>query len=1113
MQNKRPPGAPTAAPSAPGTFSAQDTPVTPAPATAVPPEVPSPGGRTKRVRNRLVIGVAVVGLIVTGAGVPGLLDSTRELRDAQNLVTLAELNRQAVTLAHSLSDERDEVTAYIAAGRDEQSGDRAERRKVTAARSARVDRQIEEIRGSIPDERDALRRDLATVPSVRRAALTGKGTALEAHRAYTTVIGNLHALAAELAERTPPRAADGTRAPAELSLAVEQASATRGLLLAALAVPGAEPEYETDYFGRRTLKESDEQKAAAEISDALSALAQQARVREEAALADFDQAARKSDRDSLLATVTGAEVKAAEGYLARLTDEPGLSAEDRGTDARRLEAALTARIEQMRGVESALAAQRITALEELRDDDVTELELRIALLGGLLLLAVAVLAALLRTITRPLSVLRRGAARIAAAPEAEDPVGFTGRNDEFAQAVRSLNTLHGKVRGLDERARVLESARAGLAGDRDTLATELAAERADAHRRVEELTAEVERLRHTVDHTFVNLSLRNLGLVDRQLSVIEKLEEREQDPERLATLFKLDHMATVMRRHSENLLVLAGAEHSHGHPNAVPLVDVLRAAVSEIERYERVVIQSLPPHAQVAGFAADDLSHLLAELLENATSFSPPETKVELSGWLLENGEVMLSVRDNGIGMAAGRIAELNGKLEDPAAFEESGQPVPAGKNKKGAKGGGKNGASGRTHRTGKGGRSAEPEGLGLRVTALLAARHGVRVQLRDQQQGGVTAVVVLPVGLLPRGAGADRRDPLTDSGSMPAVRLPGSVAEANSNALPTGPRQAPDRARGIAAASGDSGPADTGRDLATGLVPPVDNVPVDLPVGGPVGGGPAELPVGPTTSGTGTGPGLTADAAPDPDPAEPPYDTYDTYDDTPGTLYGNSRYDDDPYGPTVSGIGTGVGDDLTDTDPPPGAFVPMTDPLVEAAEAAVRAAEPDVHTRTADGDPAVTGLDQATFEMRLPDPGDLAADPFGAGEPAGNARAGEPARPAAPEHPDDERGFAAPVTPADSAGDEGPAAPAEPSAPTGPGEPGGYRLTDKGLPKRTPRVVRPATDPGERRSGGVDAAALRRRLGGFQKAAEDGRREARDEIARTAAEEEAGDTVEEARS
>ncbi|MFE0426295.1 histidine kinase, partial [Streptomyces sp. NPDC058953] len=101
-----------------------------------------------------------------------------------------------------------------------------------------------------------------------------------------------------------------------------------------------------------------------------------------------------------------------------------------------------------------------------------------------------------------------------------------------------------------------------------------------------------------------------------------------------------------------------------------------------------------------------------------------------------------------------------------------------------------------------------------------------------------------------------------------------------------------------------------------------------------------------------------------------------------------------------------------------------------------------------------------------------------------------------------------------DVPGAEAPADPAGESAGAdGPGEPGRYRLTDKGLPKRTPRVVRPATDPGERRSGGIDAADLRRRLGGFQKAAEDGRRVARDEITRTAAEEEAGDTVEEARS
>lgn len=466
--------------------------------------------------------------------------------------------------------------------------------------------------------------------------------------------------------------------------------------------------------------EGEDDDAADPARNALSAAAQQSRMRELAALADFDRAADKDARDSLAATVTGAEVKTAEIYLARLTDQPELSKADRKSNREKLETSLTARIEQMRGVESTLAAERIERFEQLRDDDVTALEIRVALLGGLVIVAIGVCAAVARTLTRPLAVLRIGAARIAAAPEVEEPVRFTGRNDEFAQVVRSLNTLHGRVRDLGVRAERLDSDRGDLAGARDTLAAELATGRAELKEQTDLLTAELERLRHTVQHTFVNLSLRTLGLVERQLGVIEKLEEREQDPERLATLFKLDHMATVMRRHSENLLVLAGAEHSHGHPGPVPLVDVLRAAVSEIERYERVVIQSLPPHAQVAGFAADDLSHLVAELLENATSFSPPDAQVELSGWLLESGEVMLSVQDSGIGMTAGRIAELNARLEDPQAYQT---------------------------RTGRDG-----EGLGLRVAALLAARHGVRVQLREQKGGGIAAVVVIAQALLPTG-------------------------------------------------------------------------------------------------------------------------------------------------------------------------------------------------------------------------------------------------------------------------------------------------------------------------------------------------------------------------
>ncbi|MEU0393110.1 nitrate- and nitrite sensing domain-containing protein [Streptomyces sp. NPDC006208] len=1018
MQKKRPRGKDGIRTETPGGVR------TTAPATVVDPnqgpaqaaragsDVQTPGGRPVRVRSRLVAGVAAVSLVVVAAGTPGILATSAELTESQRLVTLAALDRQAVTLAHSLSDERDEVTAYIAAGRAAQRGDKKDQRRISDSLSARVDRQIDEIRTAVPEDHAELRHHLAGIPSVRRTALTGKGTAMEAHRAYGDVIAALHALAEELAEKTPPRAAGATRAPADLGLAVERASATRGLLLAALSVPKPESVTTIDPItGLPVESEGEDSGADARTRGALTAAAQQARVRELAALADFDQAADKTARDKLAATVTGPEVRTAEGYLARLTDQPELSDSERDTDPEKLVAALTARIEQMRGAETALAADRVERFEQLRDDDVTALELRIALLGGLVIVAIGVSAAVARTLTRPLAVLRIGAARVAAAPEAEDPVRFTGRNDEFAQVVRSLNTLHGKLRDLGARAERLDSDRADLAGARDALAADVGAARAELQEHTGELTAELERLRHTVHHTFVNLSLRTLGLVERQLGIIEKLEAREQDPERLATLFKLDHMATVMRRHSENLLVLAGAEHGQGHVGPVPLVDVLRAAVSEIERYERVVIQSLPPHAQIAGYAADDLSHLVAELLENAASFSPPDAQVELSGWLLESGEVMLSVEDAGIGMTAGRIAEINERLQNPKAYES---------------------------------RAAhEGEGLGLRVAGLLAARHGVRIQLREHKQGGITAVVVIGQALLPSGPPATAAQSEQGAGTAPVLNLPGAVAEANSNALP-GPRR-PD-------------PASADCDV--------------------VAAGAAEPEPAATDEDEDAEPG--ADAVPDPAPAaEAERDVDEAPEAELAPAAGPVAAEDPFVAAAERAIRAAEAERDVDEAPeaelaPAAGPVAAEDPFVAAAERAIRAAEAERDTpeRTPDAASHTAGIDQETFSMRLPQQREQTPEP----EPQSEA-------------PD----ASAPV---------------------------GDRVTDKGLPKRTPKPVQPAAGPGER-TGSTDAQDLRRRLGGFHQGAKDGRRDVEAELARNGAETqnqqeseaESGDNVEEARS
>lgn len=984
------------------------------------------GGKRKvRVRSRLVAGVAVVGITVVAAGAPAALGASTDLNESQNLVTLAELDQQAITLAHSLADERDAITAYIASGRktygDSEGDGGGDAKPGADSLSARVDQQIDEIREAAPT---ALRRDLSTVPSLRRDAVSGKGSALAAHQAYSEVIAKLHDLAAELAETAPPRAAAATRAPLALSTAVEQASATRGLLLAALAVPSPEPVQSYDPYTGLPVENTDDEKTADDRArDELSAAAQQARVRELAALADFDQAAGASARDKLSSTVTGPEVNSAEKYLAALTDSPELSDSERETSSKKLSAALSARIDRMRGVESALGTAQVQRLKELRDDDVTALELSIALLGGCFLIAVGVSTAVARTLTQPLAVLRIGSGRLAAEPETAEAIAYRGRNDEFAQVVRSINALH-------ERLLALHGEFAGQAGGPRTDHAELLAgrealtlQRAELQVQVAELTAELQRLRNTVHHTFVNLSLRSLGLVERQLGVIENLEEREQDPERLATLFKLDHLATVMRRHGENMLVLAGADHGQGHPGPIPLVDVARAAVSEIERYERVTIQSLPPHAQVAGFAADDLSHLVAELLENATAFSPPDSRVELSGWLLETGEVMLSVQDEGIGMSAARMEEINLRLADPASFRV-GEP-------------GDDGA-----------------GLGLQVSSLLAARHGVQVRLQAQKTGGgVTAVVVLPQALLPKAPPAASPPPVNVAGGTPTLNLPGSVAEANSNTLQGRSLVLPADDPLIAAA--EQTVRDAGPEAAPAAVPAAQEGPADVPGAheGPAAAeSPAEttmqfrLPTAPETgprAGRETAPEApretvrAAAPVPAPEAAGNPYaigpDRHERAADTAGT-HGPAAHD--PYG----------------------APAPQPFPLPGNAGQAYSQAQP------------------------VPEP-----DTLPSGETAGSERTESVPAPRQPE-----------------------------------------RITDKGLPKRTPKVVKPAEASSGERTGSLDKEALRRRLGGFQRGAREGRRDVEAEIADGVEPEtpaartdlagrpdgqETGDTVEEARS
>ncbi|MGR3934753.1 nitrate- and nitrite sensing domain-containing protein [Streptomyces sp. BRA346] len=957
--------------------SAEGTP----PAAGPVPEAPEPQpprGRTARVRNRLTASVALVSVAVLAAGAPAVLGALDDATEAQELVDLAETNRGTVALAHSLADERDAMTAFVAAGRTTSAGG-----GVSEDQRARVDRQVEEVRGRVPAALGAL---LDTLPEIRQQALTGKGSSLDVFDAYTEAVQALNRVADALARKLPADADTGPApALAPLGRAVEQASATRGLLLAALA----------DHGGRNRL----------------TAAAQRTEVREQSALADFQQLAPDSARDAYGRTVNGTEVTTAERYLARLTDQPRLSGQDLFVDKSRLETALTARIDRMRGAESALASAEVTRLGQLRDDDVTALEVSIALAGACLLLALGTSIHSARSMTRPLAALRLGARRVAADPAAEEPIAFKGRDDEFADAVRAVNELHQAALRHHERLTRLDGDRTRLIGERQRLADEADGLRAER----DAVATRLEGLRARVHSSFVNLALRSLGLIERQLAIIESMEEQEQDPDRLETLFQLDHLATGMRRYGENLLIVAGSEHQANHPGPVPLLDVLRASISEVERYDRVHLQSLPPHAQVAGFAADSISHLIAELLENATAFSPPDVPVQVSGWLLESGEVMLSVQDEGIGMTPERLAELNERLADKVPEYCQG-PQPD-----------------------------DPLGLGLYVVTRLAARHGVRVSLREQQPGGIAAVVVLPTRILPAGppgAGLPPAPPAatTGTGLTAFPGFPGAAAEANGNTLPSQDRPGapvPAAASGSAAAGADE-PGDAAAD-----------VPGDT----------ATMPLG--------GTGVPGQRRPEPTPEEPPA-AQDAGPEpvswaAPGEAWAGAA-DEDPYRmeptPPRGHPAPGTGEELpvlpkrTPKAQTPGA----TDPAAPA-EPTVPAAERTMELTVPGGEPP--------FDSRAVRP--AGADAWGPAEPSGAADPADPVDPYA----------------------IGPDQHSRAPEPTGE-----LRRTDKGLPKRTPRnVARRDPDPQER-TGSVNAEELRRRLGGFQRGARDGRRDAEAEIA-----------------
>ncbi|MFI6319629.1 nitrate- and nitrite sensing domain-containing protein [Nonomuraea sp. NPDC050556] len=372
-------------------------------------------------------------------------------------------------------------------------------------------------------------------------------------------------------------------------------------------------------------------------------------------------------------------------------------------------------VDLMRKVEDEVSAAVLKRTGDLRDAEV-----RAAIVAGVTILALLLLVllftvAVARSMVTPLRRLRTEALDIAGSrlPDVVRKLRVSG--DATAPDIQPI-----AVQGKDEIGEVAQ------AFD-------------EVHRQAVRLAGEEAELRSNISSMFVNLSRRTQTLVERQISLIDGLEKGEQDGGRLSDLFKLDHLATRMRRNSENLLVLAGHEPTRRRSQPAKLVDVVRAALSEVEEYERVQVK-VHRATSVVGSAANDLVHLVAELVENAIQFSPKNSQVTVSSSVIEGGGALLSVSDSGISMTEEELGEANRRLAEPPVVDVS-----------------------------------VSRRMGLFVVGRLALRHGIRVQLRRGDGAGLIAMVLLPPALLPDGTQPQpvAQRPAFGGGTAPAFGAP----------------------------------------------------------------------------------------------------------------------------------------------------------------------------------------------------------------------------------------------------------------------------------------------------------------------------------------------------
>ncbi len=845
--------------------------------------------RNARIRSKLalilvvpvaaVIALATVRLITVGEGA----------YDATRAKALTELSVDISALTQDLHTERMAAAVYISStGEAEAAADaynlrvRSTDERVQAYREERE--LFDELPTAVSDRVAAIDGHLETLDAIRQQVLDRAQMAVaESALRYGVILTDLVAYGDGLAQLPgDERLAEARRAVAAFARAKTAVAEQESVAYTALSAGGFDEEQHSSFVATLTSQQE--------------------------ALLAFALAAEPWQRSFVENTISGDAVTLSDTVAVDIGRSVGQQSLVSAAEA---SAAIGAVHDLMRWTEARLQAELLADTEQDRADVLRQAVIESLLVLLTLIIAVTLAVVLARSLNHSLHRLREGALAVA--------------NHDLPDAVRRLQSMEAVDEGgVDE---IVREIRDPIRLTNQDEVGQVAVAFNVVHREAVRVAAEQAALRTSVSAMFLNLARRSQTLVDRMIGELDAIERGEEDPKRLARLFELDHLATRMRRNDENLLVLAGADSTAPRQEDALLVDVLRAAQSEVELYNRIEFGTVDTDVSVAAHVVNDAVRLVAELLDNATRFSPPNTTVVADGRRIRD-YVLIQVEDRGLGLSDEQLESLNRRLTEPQSVDVA------------------------TFRL-----------MGLAVVSRLAERHSIRVELRRNVEGGIvaqvtlpTAAVVLPVGRGPAQLTRPRQPLAVEPGPSASVGFGDPVAVATSAAtLPEQrqPEPTPWPAPAVTSAVPDQTVGVTGTEpslsAAGGLgAAPTTSHPL-----------PRRTPTGESSVATAAFP--TVSATP-PSPVEPPANTFGT-DRTLGT------------DSTLTG---GLGADLAATasiDAAPLSAPPAEAPAEVPAEAPIFREMEAVWFRT-HGNDTTAIFTRPDFDKAAPDPSATASSP-----------------------------------------------------------------------------------------------------------------------------------------